>query len=572
MRTKTVDSYNHKSLLTLLRKYLNVALLFIAPLLWLTLVIFSLRGATIDDGGILIPGQPGILLGINTTIRYIIASVISLTVVDVVEASLRHYKSDSIQLNGLELSNLIKLGIERSFLGIIASFRYRPKGLSMIWIWLAIVVIVPYLLAIADIALHYWVTAEVVLQEGQHKILNNAIQIDPKCANTENNSFSELNTCAHWEDVTGSGLRYPNYVSKFKKNLTTNIMGYYMNEGLVIMPRLNDTIWNGNIKSYTIQANCTPVSTLCNLTSDFGAQASIKCPSSLYNVNGNVLNTSNIIIPLGKGASLYNVSIPTSSGQLGKLEWLISGQYVGNPSTKYDKEFVTTLHGPKVIITYCITNIVASTIDFSKSYWSVRLDEPLDANTTRAVSYGIFEMNKELLIALKAASFNGSSMFFAQEAERQLKLGIGGMLASVAVGNIEQGLGEVSVADNITLTRIGIMALILYGIALVIIPVIIAGWILLNSGKYKEEIDSNGHPVVVQTVLAEMITGTDRIVYDAIRAPSCRACFNSIEFQHQLLSQNQAGIGHRDGHFGLFNGIVSSAEGVVNAGTLTSNE
>ncbi|CAG8489332.1 5111_t:CDS:2 [Dentiscutata erythropus] len=270
-------------------------------------------------------------------------------------------------------------------------------------------------MAIADIALYFWVTAKVALQEGQHKILNNAIQIDPKCVNTGNNSFSELNTF-----------------------------------------------------------NCTPVSTLCNLTSDFCSQASIKCLSSLYNVNGNILNTSNIFIPPEKIASLYNVSIPASSDQLGKLEWLISGQYDSNPSTKYNR---------------------------------------VHANTTRAVSYGIFEMNKELSIALKAASFNRSSMFFAQEAERQLILEIGGMLASVAVGNVEQSLEKVSLDGYI--------------------------------GKYDKEINSNGHRVVVQTVIAEIITGADRIVYDAIRAPSCRTCFNSIVFQHQLLSQDQAGIGLR---------------------------
>ncbi|CAG8514707.1 27452_t:CDS:1 [Gigaspora margarita] len=568
MRTKTVDSNNHKSSLILLKKYLSLSLLFIAPLLWLTLVVLSLRRATIDNGGILMPGQPSILLGINTTIRYIIASIITLTVTDVVEASLRHHKCNSIQLNGLELSNLIKLGIEKSFLGIIASSRNRPKGLNTVWIWLIIVVIVPYLLATADIALHYWVTAEDILQENQHKILNNAIQINPKCGNTGD----ELDTCAHWESATGSGLRYPSYVSNFKKNLTTNIMGYNMNEGLVIMPRLNDTIWNGYFKSYTIQANCTPVSTLCNLTADFGAQTSIKCPSSLYNVNGNIQNITRLITPLGNGAKLGSVIIPTSAGQLGKLEWLIIGQYASNPSTKYDNEFVNEVHGSKALITYCTTKITASTVVFSKSDWSVRYDTPLDANITRAVSFGIFEMQNEINIALEVASFNGNSRLVAQEGERQLKLGIGGMLASVAVGNIEQNLGEVSVADNITVTRIGIMALILYGIALVIIPVTIGGWTLLNVGKYTEGFDSNGHPVVVQSVLAEMITGTDRIVYDAIRAPSCRACFKSTEFQQQLLSENQAGIGNRDGHFGLFNGVVSSAEGVVNTGTPAPTE
>ncbi|CAG8473041.1 13380_t:CDS:1 [Gigaspora margarita] len=568
MRTKTVDSYNHKSSLILLKKYLSLSLLFIAPLLWLTLVVFSLRGATIEDGGILMPGQPSILLGINTTIRYIIASIITLTVTDVVEASLRHHKCNNIQLNGLELSNLIKLGIEKSFSGIIASAWNRPKKLNMVWIWLIIVVIVPYLLATADIALHYWVTAEVILQEGQHKIINNAIQIDPKCRTPT----SSLETCAHWQAATGSGLRYPSYVSNFKKNLTTNIMGYDMNEGLVIMPRLNDTIWNGNVKSYTIQADCTPVSTLCNLTADFGAQTSIKCPSSLYNVNGNIQNVSGMITPLGDDAKLGNVIIPTNAGQLGKLEWLIIGQYASNPSTKYDKEFVTEIHTPKAVIIYCTTKITASTVSFSKSNWSVRYDTPLDANATRAVSAGIYEMKNEINIALEVASFNGSSRFVAQEVERQLKLGIGGMLASVAVGNIEQSLGEVSVADNITVTRIGIMALILYGIALVIIPVTIGGWTLLNVGKYTEGFDSNGYPVVVQSVLAEMITGTDRIVYDAIRDPSCRGCFKSTEFQQELLSKNQAGIGNRDGHFGIFNGVVSSAEGVVNTGAPASTE
>ncbi|CAG8444794.1 1999_t:CDS:2 [Gigaspora rosea] len=522
MRTKTVDSYNHKSSLILLKKYLSLSLLFIAPLLWLALVVFSLRGATIEDGGILMPGQPSILLGINTTIRYIIASIITLTVTDVVEASLRHYKCNSIQLNGLELSNLIKLGIEKSFS------------------------------ATADIALHYWVTAEVVLQEGQHKILNNAIQIDPKCGNT-GDLFGESNNCAHRETAGGNGLKYPGY-------------------GLVIMPRLNDTIWNGYFKSYTIQANCTPASTLCNLTHDFGSQTSIKCPSSLYNVNGNIQNNSRLIMPLGNGAKLGSVRIPTSAGQLGKLEWLIIGQYSLNPSTKYDNEFVSETHGPQAVITYCTTKITASTVVFSKSDWSVRYDTPLDANTTRAVSYGVYEMQNEINTALDVASFNGSSRFVAQEGERQLKLGIGGMLASVAVGNIEQSLGEVSVADNITVTRIGIMALILYGIALVIIPVTIGGWTLLNVGKYTEGFDSNGHPVVVQSVLAEMITGTDRIVYDAIRAPSCSACFKSTKFQQQLLSENQAGIVNRDGHFGLFNGVVSSAEGVENTGTPASTE
>ncbi|RIB30718.1 hypothetical protein C2G38_2136225 [Gigaspora rosea] len=408
MRTKTVDSYNHKSSLILLKKYLSLSLLFIAPLLWLALVVFSLRGATIEDGGILMPGQPSILLGINTTIRYIIASIITLTVTDVVEASLRHYKCNSIQLNGLELSNLIKLGIEKSFS------------------------------ATADIALHYWVTAEVVLQEGQHKILNNAIQIDPKCGNT-GDLFGESNNCAHRETAGGNGLKYPGY-------------------GLVIMPRLNDTIWNGYFKSYTIQANCTPASTLCNLTHDFGSQTSIKCPSSLYNVNGNIQNNSRLIMPLGNGAKLGSVRIPTSAGQLGKLEWLIIGQYSLNPSTKYDNEFVSETHGPQAVITYCTTKITAS------------------------------------------------------------------------------------------------------------------GWTLLNVGKYTEGFDSNGHPVVVQSVLAEMITGTDRIVYDAIRAPSCSACFKSTKFQQQLLSENQAGIVNRDGHFGLFNGVVSSAEGVENTGTPASTE
>ncbi|RIB30717.1 hypothetical protein C2G38_2151825 [Gigaspora rosea] len=568
MQTKTVDSYNQKSSLILLKKYLSLSLLFIAPLLWLALVVFSLRGATIEDGGILMPGQPSILLGINTTIRYIIASIITLTITDVVEASLRHHKCNYIQLNGLELSNLIKLGIEKSFSGIIASTWNRPKKLNMVWIWLIIVVIVPYLLATADIALHYWVTAEVVLQEGQHKTLNNAIQINPKCGNT--GDFLPDNTCAHWASATGGGLQYPSYVSNFKKNLTTNIMGYDMNEGLVIMPRLNDTIWNGNFKSYTIQANCTPVTTLCNVTADFGAQTSIKCPSSLYNVTGNLINITEIITPLGDNAKLGSVLIPTSAGQFGKLEWLITGQYASNPSTKYDKEFVTEIHTPQAVAIYCTTKITASTVSFSKSNWSVRYDTPLDANTTRAVSVGIYEMKNEINIALEVASFNGSSRFVAQECERQLKLGIGGMLASVAVGNIEQSLGEVSIADYITVTRIGIMALILYGIALVIIPVTIGGWTLLNLGKYTEGFDSNGHPVVVQSVLAEMITGTDRIVYDAIRAPSCRACFKSTEFQQQLLSKSQAGIGNRDGHFGLFNGVVSSAEGVVNTGTPTS--
>ncbi|CAG8512650.1 17192_t:CDS:2 [Dentiscutata erythropus] len=550
MRTKAVNSYKYNSSLTLLKKYLSIALLFIVPLLWLSLVVFSLRGAIIYDGGILIPSQPGILLGINTTIRYIIASIITLTVAYVVESSLRHYKSNSIQLNGLELSSLIKLGIERSFLGVIASSRYRPKGLNMVWFWLIVVVIVPYILATADIALHYWVTAEVILQEGQHKILNNEIQINPNCANTGNSSEIEylLNTCTHWASATGGGLKLPGYINDFKNNITTNIMGYDMDEGLVIMSRLNDTIWNGNFKSYTIQANCTPVSTLCNLKADSNAQTSIKCPSSLYNVNGsiqlnpnNVINRTYVIIPLWEDASLGSVYIPASSGQLGKLEWLISGQFSSNPSTNYDKEFVTESHGSQAIFTYCITKIMASTVYFSKSKWNVRFDEPLDANTTRAVS-----------------------------AERQLKLGIGGMLASVAVGNVEQNLGEVSVADNITVTRIGIMALILYGIALVIIPMTIAGWILLNVGKYTEGFDSNGHLVVVQTVLAEMITGTDKIVYDAIRTPSCRACFKNIEFQQQLLGQNQAGIGYRNGNFGLFNGIFSSTDGVVNTGMPTS--
>ncbi|RIB26954.1 hypothetical protein C2G38_2161940 [Gigaspora rosea] len=547
MRTKTVDSYNHKSSLILLKKYLSLSLLFIAPLLWLTLVVFSLRRATINDGGILMPGQPSILLGINTTIRHIIASIITLTVTDVVEASLRHHKCNSIQLNGLELSNLIKLGIEKSFLGIIASSRNRPKGLNIVWVWLIIVVIVPYLLATADIALHYWVTAEVILQESQHKILNNAIQIDPKCENT-GTFLGELDTCAHWDSATGSGLRYPSYVSNFKKNLTTNIMGYDMNEGLVIMPRLNDTIWNGYFKSYTIQANCTPVSTLCNLTAYGGVVTSIKCPSSLYNVNGNIQNITRMITPLGDGAKLGNVVIPTSAGQLGTLEWLIIGPYASNPSTKYDNEFVTEVHLSKAVITYCTTKITASTVVFSKSDWSVRYDTLLDANTTRAVSFGVYEMQNEINIALEVASFNGS------------------------IGNIEQSLGEVSVADNITITRIGIMALILYGIALVIIPVTIGGWTLLNVGKYTEGFDSNGHPVVVQSVLAEMMTGTDRIIYDAIRAPSCRACFKSTEFQQQLLSEVQAGIGNRDGHFGLFNGVVSSAEGVINTGTPASTE
>ncbi|KAF0537250.1 hypothetical protein F8M41_008562 [Gigaspora margarita] len=567
MQTNKNDPYESSS--TSLKKYLSRTMLFMAPLLWLSLVVFSLRGAVIDNGGILIPGQPGVLLGVNTTIRYIIASIITLTVTDVVEASLRYYKSNSIQLNGLELSNLIKLGIERSILGIIASSRNKPKGLNMLWIWLTIVVLVPYLLATADIALHYWVTAEVILQEGQHKILNNAVQINPNCRNTGNFS-GELDTCAHWQAATGSGLRYPSYVSNFKKNLTTNIMGYYMNEGLVIMPRLNDTIWNGNFKSYTIQANCTPVSTLCNLKADFGAQTSIKCPGSLYNVNGNIQNLTNMISPLGNGVSLNGLLIPTSAGQLGKLEWLISGQFASNPSTTYDNEFVTEVHGSKAVITYCITKIMTSTVSFSKSNWGVKPDEPLDANTTRAVSFGIMEMSNEIYIALEEVSFNGSSMSVAQEAERQLKLGIGGMLASVAVGNIEQNLGEISVADNITVTRIAIMALFLYGIALVIIPLTIGGWILLNTNRYTEGFDSNGYPVVVQTMLAEMLTITDRIVYDTIRAPSWRACFKSIKFQQQLLSQDQAGIGHRDGHFGLFNGIVSSAEDVVNTGTSAS--
>ncbi|CAG8533183.1 20956_t:CDS:1 [Gigaspora margarita] len=568
MQTNKIDPYKSSS--TSLKKYLSIAMLLIGPLLWLTLVVFSLHGSIIDNGGILIPGQPGILLGVNTTIRYIIAFIITLTVTDVVEASLRHYKSNNIQSNGLELSNLIKLGIERSILGIIASFKNRPKGLNMLWIWLIIVVIVPYLLATADIALHYWVTAEVVLQEGQIKILNNAIQINPNCSNT---SISELDTCAHWEAVTGSGLRYPSYVSNFKKNLTTNIIGYNMNEGLVIMPRLNDTIWNGNFKSYTIQANCTPVSTLCNLKAEFGALTSIHCPSSLYNVNGNLETQAqlNIFTPLGSGVDYNNTRIPTSAGQLGKLEWLISGRFSSNPSTTYDNEFVTEIHGAKDVLLYCTTKITTSTVSFSKNHWSVKLDEPLDANTTRAVSYGLREMSNDIRTTLEDTSFSGNSMLVAQEAENQLKLGIGGMIASVALGNVEPSLGEISVANNITVTRIAIMALILYGIALVIIPVTIAGWILLNIGKYTEGFDSNGHPVVVQTVLAEMITGTDRIVYDAIKAPSLRACFKSIKFQQQLLSQDQAGIGHKDGHFGLFNGTVSSAEGVVNTGMTTSN-
>ncbi|CAG8743764.1 2859_t:CDS:2, partial [Dentiscutata erythropus] len=326
--------------------------------------------------------------------------------------------------------------IERSILGVIVSALNRPSGLSMVWIWLSIVVIVPYLLATADISLHSWVTAEVILQEGQSKILNNAIQIDPKCGNT------------------GSDF--------------------------------------GNIDYF------------------------------LYGVHADAHNVSTIIASFGYGVSYYDTLIPDNAGELGKLEWIVTGVFSKDPSTTYDDEFVT------------------------ESNWSVKLDEPLDANTTHV-------------------SFSGSSTSVAQEAEYQLKLGIGGMIASVAVSIVDQSPGTVSIADSITVTRIGAMPLILYGIALVIIPITIAEWILLKISKYTKGIDSNGYSVIVQTVLAEMIIITDRIVYDAIRTPSWNAYFKSIEFQRRLLSQDQAGIGYKDGHFGLINGIVSSAKYVVNS-------
>ncbi|CAG8762772.1 20877_t:CDS:2, partial [Dentiscutata erythropus] len=61
----------------------------------------------------------------------------------------------------------------------------------------------------------------------------------------------------------------------------------------------------------------------------------------------------------------------------------------------------------------------------------------------------------------------------------------------------------------------------------------------MNVGKRTEENDSNGHPVIVQIVLAEM----------------------SIGFQQQLFSQDQAGI-RRKIAIWSFNGFVSSSEGV----------
>ncbi|CAG8749251.1 401_t:CDS:2, partial [Dentiscutata erythropus] len=162
-----------------------------------------------------------------------------------------------------------------------------------------------------------------------------------------------------------------------------------------------------------------------------------------------------------------------------------------NPSTNYDEKFVQEIQS------------YINTVSFSKSDWGVRLD-PLDANITRAVSFGLSEMPKK--------------------AECRLKLGICNMVASVAVGNVDQSLGEVSIANNIIVTRIVIIALILYGIALIIIPLAIAG--MNNIERW--------------------------IIYEPIRTPSWRACFKSIRFQQQLLSQDHAGIEHRDGHFSPF--------------------
>ena len=49
----------------------RIAALVTGPILWLTLVVLTLRRAVIKDGAILVPVQPGVLLGINSTIRYI---------------------------------------------------------------------------------------------------------------------------------------------------------------------------------------------------------------------------------------------------------------------------------------------------------------------------------------------------------------------------------------------------------------------------------------------------------------------------------------------------------------------
>src|SRR5947209_4918785 len=69
--------------------------------------------------------------------------------------------------------------------------------------------------------------------------------------------------------------------------------------------------------------------------------------------------------------------------------------------------------------------------------------------------------------------------------------------------------------------------------------------------------DGHGRPVVVQTILAEMLTGTERLVYDAVKDFSWGACFETVKDQQMLLDQSQVGIGHRGGHFGLFNGVQS---------------
>ncbi|KAG9289534.1 hypothetical protein G9A89_002307 [Geosiphon pyriformis] len=529
------------------------------PLAWLALVVLLVRNATIKDGTIFLPVQPGVILGLNSTIRYIITFMLTSSITYVLEASLRYYQISSIQTNGLELSRLIKLGVEKKIGDIMAVFWNRPTGLKAVWFWLSVVVLVPYILATADILLHYWVTVDNKLERGQQKYMNNTISLE--CSDVE--SILSLDTCVHWQAATGSGLRYPRFISDFRRNATTNIKGYDMKEGIIIMSNLNETIWLGSFQAITIEAKCRPVSRECELSADYGAQTSFHCPKSIYGVEGNIQNVTNVIVPLGTGADYYHQWIPTSAGQSGKLEWLITGQFPYNPSTNYDNEFVQEVHRDMAILLYCNTTTTVSTLFFSMGDWAVRLDYPLDANLTRSVSQGLYELDLPIHFALADASFNGSSQSVALEAEHQLKLGLSAMLGSVAHSGVG---GPVTVAHQVVVTRISIPALILYGIALVIIPIIIIMWILWNLRKYTKGFDADGREVVIQSVLAEMLTHTDRLVYDAVAHPSERACLQSVETQKKLLSQGSAGIGHRAGHFGLFNGVVASAEGVVSVG------